>query len=356
MSHPCSCGSANRTLAVVFGSIMERESVMREVVERFAEEWDENLATAAVKVGPDCRFAGAAEVRDLLMAVLGTELTPQVRATWLENGALEGQAGRLLRARSIDDLAPVTDSPLAGMLERRELETWFQPIFDRNEQVWGYECLMRARDADGAVISPASIIGWANQENLLFMLDRVARETHIASAAARQAEVPPDARFLINFQPTVIYEPAFCLRTTFEALKGTDLSPERFIFEVVETEKVDDHAHLRSILDHYRANGFGVALDDIAAGYSGLTLMAELEPDLIKIDRQVVSRAAESKGHADICESLVSLARRSDKQVLAEGIETGDQFRLMCRLGVDLFQGFLFGRPDPVPALTSLRD
>jgi len=355
MPHDCSCQSANRSLALVFGSIAEQQPEVRELVERFAAAWDEDLATAVVRVGPDHRFAGAAALRDLMMAVLGPEVTPRVRAAWLDNGSLQGQAGLLLRAGSIDELAPAADSPLAGILARRELETWFQPIFDRDDTVWGYECLMRARDSNGEVISPAAIFGWAHQENLLFMLDRVARETHIASAAAHASSVGPDARFLINFQPTVIYEPEYCLRTTFEALDGTTLSPERFIFEVVETEQVDDHAHLRSILDHYRANGFGVALDDVAAGYSGLTLMAELEPDLIKIDRQLVARAPESKGHADICSSLVALARRSEKQVLAEGIETEAQFQCMCRLGVDLFQGFLFGRPDPIPATSSLR-
>ncbi|MDZ7828310.1 MAG: EAL domain-containing protein [Halofilum sp. (in: g-proteobacteria)] len=349
MSHECQCHSADRPLALVFGSLAETREEVGELVERFAADWSDELATAVIRVGPGERFAGAGAVNDLLLAVLGPDATRQVRATWLDPGPLEGQMSRLLRAESIEKLCPGGDSPLAGILERRELETWFQPVLDRDGATWGFECLMRARDDNGEPISPAKIFEWAGRENLLFMLDRVARETHIASAHA--VDVPGHVRFLINFQPTVIYEPAFCLRTTFEALKETGMAPGRFIFEVVETEQVDDHERLREILDYYRDAGFGVALDDVASGYSGLSLMADLEPDLIKIDRALVARTAESAGHADICASLVQLARRTDKQVLAEGIETDAQHRLMCELGVDLFQGFLFGKPAPEPVV-----
>lgn len=354
MSHQCHCHSANRRLGLVFGRLAEVHDQVDDLVNRFADEWNDELASAVFGVGPDHRFHGAAAVRDLLYAVLGRATAREIRATWLEDVPLGEQAGALLRAGSIDDLAPASDSPLSGLLERRELETWFQPVVDRDGCVWGYECLMRARDDNGEPISPATIFEWARADNLLFMLDRVARETHIENA--HRATTAEGARFLINFLPTVIYEPAFCLRTTFEALKATDLSPERFIFEVVETEEVQDNDRLREILDYYRANGFGVALDDIAAGYSGLTLLAELEPDLLKIDRRIVERADHSASHASICRSLIELAHQSGKSILAEGIETEAQHRFMRELGVDLFQGFLFGRPAPEPVLAIAAD
>lgn len=347
MPHECQCQSADRLLGLVFGRLAETHEVVGEIVDRFAFDWNHELTTAVFRVGPGERFAGVGAVADLLYTVLGADTAREVRAAWLGPEALEQQASQLLRAEPIDKVAPEGDSPLAGILERRELETWFQPVLDRDGAIWGYECLMRARDESGESISPAKIFEWAGRENLLFMLDRVARETHIASANA--AGVPAHVRFLINFQPTVIYEPSFCLRTTFKALQETGMEPSRFIFEVVETEKVDEHEHLRSILDYYREAGFGVALDDVASGYSGLSLMADLKPDLIKIDRGLVARAPESEGHADICASLAQLARRNGKQVLAEGIETEEQYQLMRDLGVDLFQGFLLGRPSPGP-------
>lgn len=132
-------------------------------------------------------------------------------------------------------------------------------------------------------------------------------EIHIARAAASEAGT--DHLFLINFLPSVIYEPEFCLRTTVSAIEGTGLRPEQIIFEVVETEAIEDHDHLRDILCYYRNNGFGVALDDLGCGYSGLSLMADLDPDLIKIDRGVVARADESEGHAEVCRAIIGLAR-----------------------------------------------
>ncbi|MDX1626977.1 MAG: EAL domain-containing protein [Wenzhouxiangellaceae bacterium] len=347
MDHRCQCRSADRRLALIFGQVDDHDSEIAELVDKFGMEWDDELSTAVTRVGPNARFAHAADVRDLLLAVLGREQTKNVRADWVEPGALAEQAVTLLKADSIDRFAPEGRTPLADLLERRQLRTFFQPILDRAGSVWGYELLMRAFDDDGGLISPARILEWAERENLLFMLDRVARETHIRSAA--RCRTPDHAKFLINFTPTVIYEPSFCLRTTFEAVRANGLDPERIVFEVIETTRIEDPSRLRRILDHYREAGFGVALDDVSAGYSGLSMLADLEPDLVKIDRDIVQRANDSAAHMEIVRSLVSLGRRMGKLVLAEGIETEAQHSALRSEGVDLFQGFLLGRPAPEP-------
>ena len=180
------------------------------------------------------------------------------------------------------------------------------------------------------------------------MFDRVCRELHIGRAGRSGAGA--EHLFLINFLPSVIYEPAFCLRTTVQALEGTGLQPGQIVFEVVETEGIEDHAHLRDILRYYRDHGFRVALDDLSSGYSGLSLMADLDPDLIKIDRGVVARSVDSAAHGEVCRAIVGLARSRGRRVLAEGVETTAQRDFMRALGVDLMQGFLFGRPAPTLA------
>jgi EAL domain-containing protein (putative c-di-GMP-specific phosphodiesterase class I) len=286
---------------------------------------------------------------DLIAGLVGERGVREIRATWLGDAALHEQTGRLLRAEPMTEFVPRQDSPLAGLLEARALETWFQPVVDAaSEAVVGHECLVRAyHPDDGHLITPGEMIGWAREENLLFMFDRVCREIHIARAAASGAG--SDHMFLINFLPSVIYEPEFCLRTTAGAIEGTGLRPKQIVFEVVETETIDDHDHLRDILCYYRENGFGVALDDLGAGYSGLSLMADLDPDLIKIDRGVVARADQSEGHAEVCRAIVGFARSRGRRVLAEGIETASQRDFMRTLGVDMMQGYFFGRPAAVP-------
>ena len=352
MTHECGCQSSTRRLALVFGPLADQRPELGDAIERFGWDYDARFRCAVVEVGPKRRFAGPAEVFDLLAGVLGSGDAGAVGATWLAGGALEEQTAQLLQAQPLRDLCPPKDSPLGGLLERRALETWFQPVVEPNvATVRGHECLVRARDPDsGELINPGKLIGWARSENLLFMFDRVCRETHIASAEASGAG--PDHLFLINFLPSVIYEPEFCLRTTVQALEGTSLRPEQIVFEVVETEAIEDHDHLRKILTFYRDNGFSVALDDVGAGYAGLSLLADLDPDLIKIDRALVARAHESEGHADVCRAIIELARGRGRRVLAEGIETEAQRAFMVDLGVDLMQGFLFARPAPKPEYT----
>jgi EAL domain-containing protein (putative c-di-GMP-specific phosphodiesterase class I) len=207
---------------------------------------------------------------------------------------------------------------------------------------------MRGRGEDGKMISPAQIIEWAHQEQLVFMLDRVCRETHLRNAGL--ANIAPHANLLINFMPTAIYKPAFCLQTTMAAAKEAGIDPSRIIFEVVEQYEVPDRDHLSNILSYYRQHGYRVALDDLGSGYAGLTLLADLDPDLVKIDRELVAKSVKSPTHRAVCDALVRIGRDTDKLVLAEGIETADELQLMRLMGVDLLQGFYLGKPAAIPA------
>lgn len=350
MQHSCECQSSRRKIGLVFGRLVDENPELGKAIERFGWVWDDDLGTAVAEVGPGTRFEGVAGIFDLVAGLVGERGAREIRATWLEDTALREQTRRLLRAEPMTEFVPRQDSPLAGLLEARALETWFQPVVDgRSETVVGHECLVRAHHPeDGRLISPGELIGWARDENLLFMFDRVCREIHIARAAA--SGVGDDHLFLVNFLPSVIYEPEFCLRTTVGAIEGTGLRPEQIVFEVVETEAIDDHDHLHDILCYYRKHGFQVALDDLGAGYSGLSLMADLDPDLIKIDRGVVARADRSEGHAEVCRAIIGLARSRGRRVLAEGIETASQRDFMRTLGVDMMQGYFFGRPAAAPA------
>lgn len=210
---------------------------------------------------------------------------------------------------------------------------------------------MRGRTEEGEVVGALDLINWAQQENLTFMLDRICRETHLENAG--KIEAGRRCHFLINFLPTAIYQPEFCLQSSMAAARRSGILPEQIIFEVVETERIKDRRHLQKILEYYRKYGFRVALDDVGAGYAGLSLLADLHPDLIKIDRELISRAAGSRLHRNICAALVKFGKDNNQLVLAEGIETEVEKEMVDELGVDLYQGYLFGRPSNVPARES---
>lgn len=354
-SPSCDCKSGDRTLVLL---VKNFGSAFPEFVDFGTREnwvYSSEFGVVEIEVGASKRWSGAAEVFNFLRAAIADQsrLEP-LRAAWLDRRRslpeqlIELGASAEPFAQMIADDAGATE--LLDILHNRRVETWFQPVVEARDtrRIWGYECLMRGRRSDGTLVSAPQMLEWASRENLKFMLDRVCRETHLENAG--RLGFDSECRFLINFLPTAIYQPEYCLQTSLAAMRRSGLTPAQVIFEVVETEKVVDTEHLLRILEFYRRSGFGVALDDMGSGYAGLNLLADLQPDLIKIDREIVSKAVESKSHFNICASLVRMGKDNNQMVLAEGVETEREVALMQSLGVDLFQGYFFGKPAPMLA------
>jgi EAL domain-containing protein (putative c-di-GMP-specific phosphodiesterase class I) len=349
----CDCRTDERRLAILADGLGRYPELVD-----FArlEGWAvrDDFEALDVRVGGRSRWSGVADVAGFLRAVLDPARFAALRVAWLDPGRpLEKQVVKLLAAEPLSEVASVDSSPLTELLRERRLETWYQPIFWAGTlEPWGYECLMRGRGPGGEVIAAPTLLEWARQEHLVFMLDRTARETHLRSAGA--AGLPHGAHVLVNFLPTSIYRPEFCLATTVRAARESGLDPDRVVFEVVETERTEDQAHLREILSFYREKGFKVALDDVGSGWSGLSMLGDLNPDLLKIDRELVSKSASSPVHREICTALVRMGQANGQLVLAEGVETEEEWSTLAALGVNLFQGFLFGRPAPAPVARAL--
>lgn len=156
----------------------------------------------------------------------------------------------------------------------------FQPIVNVQERtVFAYEALVRGTDDAGA----GEILGRVNEDNR-YRFDQGCR-TKAVELAAR---LGIDCYVSINFLPNAVYEPAACIRSTLNAAARFDFPTERLLFEVTENENAIDRDHLKGILEDYKQCGFKTAIDDFGAGYSGLGLLAELQPDLIKIDMALV--------------------------------------------------------------------
>ncbi|MEM6710199.1 MAG: EAL domain-containing protein [Pseudomonadota bacterium] len=335
-------------MALIFPALTDGDDRLDALANGLGGSAHRDLALVCVSLGSNQAVPSVDALAERLFTD-HPELTDTALACWVDDATpLAVQLPQLAKAQPFTEWLSSAASPLLEILEAGRLETWFQPVFARDKlDLWGYECLVRARTSDGNLVAPDTLFSWAREDQLLFMLDRVCRETHIGNAA--QANHRPDLNFLINFLPTVIYQPEVCLETTFAAARKAQINPRQIIFEVVESEQVNDTEFLRSILETYRAAGFRVALDDIGAGAAGLDLLAELTPDILKIDRSLVRRSSESEAHAAVCRTLVALGHELDRAVIAEGIETEAQYEHFHNLGVDLFQGFLFGRPSVTP-------
>lgn len=213
----------------------------------------------------------------------------------------------------------------------------FQPIVDvRNRTVFAYEALVRGLDGSGA----GQILGQVNDENR-YQFDQACR----VKAVSLAARLGVTCQVSINFLPNAVYEPAACIRTTLEAAHQHQFPTSQLIFEITENERVVDKDHLKRIMQEYRRRGFKTAIDDFGAGYSGLNLLAEFQPDIIKLDMGLVRQIDTQPVRRAIVQGILGVCQALSIDVIAEGVETEAEYQTLRALGVHYFQGYLFAKP-----------
>lgn len=216
-----------------------------------------------------------------------------------------------------------------------EFKMAFQPIVDLSRgQVWGYEALVRGVNGEPAF----SILDQITSDNR-YQFDQAARVMAIETAGAIFKD--PDLRLSINFMPNAVYEPSACIQKSLAAARRANFPHQNLMFEFTENEPMPDPAHVQRIVEAYRKLGFWTALDDFGAGYAGL----RLQPDLIKIDMELLRDIHLSAAKRAIVAGIVGIARELDITVLAEGVENDQELTVLRAAGISLFQGYHFARP-----------
>ena len=213
----------------------------------------------------------------------------------------------------------------------------FQPFVDAaTGDIFGYEALVRGPNQESA----GKILGKVNDSNR-YQFDQACRVKAIGLAS----QLGLEGMLSINFLPNAIYQPATCIRATLEAAKELGFPTHRIMFEVTEGERVSDHAHLTAIFKEYKRIGFTTAIDDFGAGYSGLNLLAEFQPDYIKLDMALTRNVDKDRVRRAIVHGILETCRELKLGVIAEGIETAEECLVLQDEGVALFQGYLFAKP-----------
>ena len=128
------------------------------------------------------------------------------------------------------------------------------------------------------------------------------------------------------------------------------MDPQRIVIELTEQYPMDNYALVREAKNHYKQMGFEIAIDDLGAGYAGLRMWSELRPDYVKIDRHFVQDIHTDLIKQEFVRSIQDIARSMQCRVIAEGVETLDEFRVVKQLGIDMLQGYYFARPSNTPA------
>lgn len=213
----------------------------------------------------------------------------------------------------------------------------YQPIIDLTRKaVFAHEALVRGPNGEGA----ASVLAKVNDFNR-YSFDQACRVKAIKGAKELGIQEP----ISINFLPNAIYKPEVCIRTTLEAARVHGFPLNHIIFEVTEGERIEDGLWFASILREYKRCGFKTAIDDFGAGYAGLKLLADFQPDLVKIDMDLIRGVDENPARQAIVRSLVSLCREMSITLIAEGVETVSERNFLYDQGIELMQGYFFARP-----------
>lgn len=213
----------------------------------------------------------------------------------------------------------------------------FQPIVDtRTGKAYSHEALVR-----GAAGEPA----W----QVLGRHAGAGAAAFDAACRARAIEVATriglDTHLNLNFMPSTAFEPGLGLDSTVEAARRHGFPLDRIIMEATETEAITDHARFAESVNQYRHAGLQFAIDDFGAGYSGLNLLAEFQPDMVKLDMALV-RGIESHGPRQaILRGIHQVCVDLGIDVVVEGVETVEEFAWCHAQGAHLYQGYLFAKP-----------
>ncbi|WP_456271760.1 EAL domain-containing protein [Bacillus sp. AK031] len=175
------------------------------------------------------------------------------------------------------------------------------------------------------------------------LLDQRARE---AAIRCRKGNVENGIKSFINFLPSTIYNPEFCLKHTFSIVEKYKVDPSDLVFEVVETEKIVDIDHLKNVFAVYRREGMKVALDDVGSGFATLEMLGQIKPDYVKVDRSYVSHCDSIRENQAFLKEVSHISKELGIKVLAEGIERKEEFDYCKTVGIDLAQGYYIGKPE----------
>ncbi|MFC5530844.1 EAL domain-containing protein [Cohnella yongneupensis] len=234
---------------------------------------------------------------------------------------------------------------VADTILHRLFTSYMQPIVQKGGEAIGYEFLLRPLP-ELAPFRPATLFEAARRIGQHAFLDRAARKSAIRMGASH---LPNGTKRFINFLPSSLRQPDACLQCTFELMRETGTEAEDYVFEVMETERLDNPS-MEHVFDVARSRGVRLALDDVGAGFATLDTVDRLQPDYVKMDRKWVSGCDTDDTKQRYIDRLLNRVSKFRGTLLAEGVEREEEWSYLRRIGIPLFQGYLFGRASPVPA------
>lgn len=232
------------------------------------------------------------------------------------------------------------------IIKEERISPVYQPIVSLSTgEIFGYEALSRfdLQRNESDTVSTRDIFQTAYQNGQLWDLERLCRKKALEGAR----HISHGLKLFLNVSPNVIHDNQFRSGFTNKYLNKYGISATDVVFELTEHMAIENMDSFKSVLNHYRRQGYETALDDVGAGESGLNTLLALNPTYLKLDMEIIRDIEKHHNKRSLVKAFVQFANTSNTILIAEGIETEKELAVLSELGVDYGQGFYLGRPEP---------
>jgi diguanylate cyclase (GGDEF)-like protein len=292
-----------------------------------------SVSTGVVKTDESYKFAHEV-LRDAEIALRQAK-KKSVGTIALFNRDLQSDAARRFKV----------ENDLRRALERKELMVYYQPIVDLGtHRITGFEALLRWRHPVEGLLEATEIVSIAEESGLILPIEQWVLEEACMQLAEWQKSFDPALSIHVNFSVMHLFQRNL-INEIQRILNETGIDASSLKVEITENFVMKNSPSVLMTLSDLQALGVALQIDDFGTGYSSLSYLHQFPVDALKIDRSFIERAGTDSAANDIINMIVQLSRRLNLEVIAEGVETSQQLRIVQRAGCDLAQGFYFSVP-----------
>ncbi|WP_080844307.1 EAL domain-containing protein [Cytobacillus gottheilii] len=234
-----------------------------------------------------------------------------------------------------------------NIISNELIHTFFQPILDlKTGNTIGYETLNRPVRTK-LFSTTESFYEFIGQTDQVFLFECFLRNLALKRYIDRlhECEEKNDLLIFVNIHPNVLLDNNYHAGETLQLLRELNIAPEQVVFELTEKSAVTDFCLFEKVLDHYRSQGFRIAIDDVGSGYNSLKTLVYLKPEFIKLDKSLIQFIDQNEEQKQLVSLILEYANRSNTKIIAEGIERIEELSYIREKGVHFGQGYLLGKP-----------
>ena len=230
------------------------------------------------------------------------------------------------------------------IIREKSIHTLFQPIVHLpDREILGFEAL--SRGPSGSYLESAeNLFGFTERAGLLGEVELLCLDR----ALANSIRLPEGAILFLNLSMFGLEYIESEAKGLIDRVENVGRSPRECVLEITERTYAESAGRLKERVAELRKHGFRIAIDDMGTGYSALHILADLQPDFIKLDKMLVRDLQDEPIKRNLVSAIIGFGRDSQSTVIAEGVETEAEVEVLCELGIELQQGFFFGYPKPL--------